>query len=223
MRSTLPRWSTTALLAVACLGLTAVACKTKGGSSSPERLAAAHREALIADDPRAAYALLSPEARAKTPYASYEARWKTDASERATTIEAARAMPEAQGGAVHSGTTVHDNGLVLHWTEAGGDYLVVSGLPGRTQSATPAQAIRSFVRAVRRANLEEVRTLLSDEMATALEEDWAARVDAIEAALLQPGALELSSDLQRAVLRYDALRTVTLLQTSQGWRIMSLQ
>lgn len=199
------------------------ACKTAGGASSPERLVAAHQQALIKDDPQAAYALLSPEAQAKTPYDAFAARWRADAAERSATVEAAREMPPDQRGVTRSGSTVHPGGHVLQWTEVGGRYVVTAGLPGRPQAATPAQAIRSFIAAVRRADLDEVRGLLTDELASALEEDWQARVDAIEAALEEPGTLELSGDFQRAALRYEPQHAVTLRQTPAGWRIMSLQ
>jgi len=220
-----PRLRRPAALALGiCVCLSLAACgQNDRGSTSPERLVDAHLAALEANDPRAAYALLSPQAQAKTPYEAFEARWERDAAEREATIEAAKNRSPGERGATRAGTSVHSGGHVLHWTEVGGEYLVVSGLPGHQQSATPAQAIRAFITAVRRADLTEIRGLLTEELAEALDDDWEARVDAIERALDQPGSLELSADLKRAALRYEPNLAMTLEQTAQGWRILSLQ
>lgn len=215
----------------AVLGMTAIVwmvgtsgCANKGrGTSSPERLVDAHLAALQANDPHAAYALLSPQAKAKTPYEEFEARWKADATEREATIKGIEERPADQLGALHGGTTVHRGGHELHWTEVGDRYLITAGLPGRPQTETPAQTIRSFIAAVRKAQLASVTALLGDELSAALDEDWQTRVEAIEAALEEPGALELSSDLRRASLQYDAQHALTLEQTADGWRITALQ
>lgn len=204
--------------------LCVVGCRKQGrGATSPEKLRDAHVAALEAGDAQAAYALLSPEARAATPYEAFEKRWNENAKERAASIEAAKSLPPDQQGATKSGTTVHEGGRVLTWTEVGGRYVVASGLPGRGRAATPAEAIRSFIVAVRTANLDEIRALLADDLAARLDEDWEARAKAIEEALETPGALELSSDLERAALHYEPQRTMVLEQTPQGWRILSLQ
>jgi len=213
-------------LVVGCvLGLAmASGCRKQGrGATSPEKLRDAHVAALQAGDARAAYALLSPQTRAATPYEAFEKRWNENAEEREATIEAAESLPADQQGATRSGTTVHEGGRVLTWTEVSGRYVVASGLPGRARAATPAEAIRSFITAVRTADLEEIRGLLADDLAARLDEDWEARAKALEDALETPGALELSSDLKRAALHYEPQRTMVLEQTPQGWRILSLQ
>lgn len=190
---------------------------------SPTRLRDAQVAAWKADDPAAAYALLSPELRAATSYEEFEARWKEDAAEHQAAVEQARALPPALSEPIHGGTTVHPGGRVLTWTEVGDELLVSDGLPGRPDTSTPAQAIRAFITAVRRADLQEVRAVLGDTLIDAIDEDWSARVDAIEDALEEPGGLELSADLRRAELRYEDGRAVTLEQTPQGWRITGLR
>ena len=196
-------------------------CQHSNAASSPRRLVQAHRAALQADDPHAAYALLSPQVRAKTPYDAFEARWKDDAKERKRTLAAE--LPSTLPEPVYEGVTVHDGGHVLHWTQVDGRYRVTAGLPGRPQATTPAQAIRGLVTAVRRADLSEIQALLTDDLGASLEEDWQARVTAIEAALGEPGVLVLSDDRQRASLRYGTDQTLTLQQTPQGWRVVALQ
>jgi hypothetical protein len=198
------------------------ACK-RATTPSPEKLREAQLSAMKADDPSAAYALLSPEVQARVPKAEFIARWKDMKAERAAIVRAAEAMPEAEATAAREGTTVHDGGRVLSWTLVGDRYLVVEGLPGRPRTATPAEAIRSFLAAARATDLSRVRALFGEELATSLQEDFGARVDAIERALEDPGAIELSSDEQRAELRYEPDRAVRLVQTDAGWRITALE
>lgn len=210
------------LTVVLAAGLPAMACG-HAQSRSPSRLRDAQVAALQADDPQAAYALLSPELRAATPYEDFEARWKADGAEHRAAVEAAGSLPPELLDPLHGGTTIHAGGRVLAWTEVGDQLLVTEGLPGRPDTSTPAQAIRAFVTAVRRADLAEVRAVLGEPLVAAIDEDWNARVDAIERALEEPGGLELSADLRRAELRYEEGRAVSLEQTPQGWRITGLR
>ncbi|MCX4245508.1 hypothetical protein [Paraliomyxa miuraensis] len=190
---------------------------------SPTRLRDAHVQALRADDPAAAYALLAPEVQATVSFEEFEARWKSDSAEHAQAIAAAESLDPALQDPLHGGTTVHPGGRVLHWTQVDDALQITDGLPGRLDTSTPAQAVRAFIAAVRRADLAELRSLMHEPLLAALEEDWSTRVDAIERALEEPGALELSADLHRAELRYEGSRVLTLEQTPAGWRITGLR
>jgi hypothetical protein len=194
-----------------------------GQARSPARLRDAHGAALAADDPAAAYALLAPEVRATVAYEEFAARWKTDAAEHTQAVTAAKSLPPELAAPLHGGTTVHAGGRVLVWTQVDDALQVVAGLPGRPDTSTPAQAVRAFIVAIRRADLSEVRSLLGETLVETVEEDWKDRVDAIERALEEPGALDLGADLRRAELRYEAGRVLTLEQTPQGWRITGLR
>ena len=208
-------------LALSCLVL-GLGCAS-GGPRSPEALRQAHLEALAKNDPKAAYELLAPEVRARVDYPSFAARWKADAKERAATRAAAKKLPAAMREPIKGGTSVHDGGTVLTWTEIDGKWLVTSGLPGDRVAATPSEAIRGFVAAARTADLAAVNRYLAPELAESIRRDFAARAEAIDAALAKPGAIELSDDLRRAQLRYEPSRVITLEQTPQGWRITALE
>jgi hypothetical protein len=197
-------------------------CAT-GGPRSPQDLRDRYLDALATDDPKATYALLSDELRAEIPYPVFEARWKAQRAERAQLEKAGRALPDSKRPAVHSATTTLENGHILRWALVGKTYYVVDGLPGTVRTATPGQAIRALIAAVRRTDLSAVRALLGDDLAMAIDEDWSARVEAMEAALDRPGSIELSADLRRAELTYDPGRVLTLEQTPRGWRITSLE
>ena len=143
------------------LGLTTavVGCGPRH-TRSPDQLRDAHVAALEADDPAAAYALLSPEVRATVSYEEFAARWKADTAERQAAVEGADELPAEMKAPIDGGTTVHSGGHVLRWTRVGDDLQVADGLPGRPDTSTPAQTVRAFVTAVRRADLAELRVVL---------------------------------------------------------------
>jgi hypothetical protein len=208
---------------IALLLLTAATACGGVTHRSPEQLRDAYVEALPGDDAKAAYAMLTPEVQAQVSLEAFEARWKAQATERAATARTAGAMSPEDGVGLHGGTTLHGPGKVLTWAELDGRYYIAGGLPGAPQSATPAQTVRALIAAVREADLAGVRGLLSPALAEAMAEDWQARVEAIEAALDRPGAIELSGDLRQAELRYESGKALTLEQTPAGWRITALE
>ncbi|MGH1347519.1 MAG: hypothetical protein ACRBN8_38525 [Nannocystales bacterium] len=190
---------------------------------SPEQLRESYVDALAEADAKTAYAMLSPQAQAQVSLEDFEARWKADAAERKARAQTARALSPEDAVGLRGGTTAHDGGKVLTWSELDGVYYVTSGLPGTPQSTTPTQTVHALIAAVREADLTGVRALLDDSLAEALSEDWQARVDAIEEALDRPGSIELSPDLRQAELRYDTGKALTLEQTPRGWRITALE
>ncbi|WAS98217.1 hypothetical protein [Nannocystis punicea] len=203
-------------------GLLLLACRGGGGARSPEALREAYARALTADDPAAAYALLGPELRAATSKEVFTARWKAQAAERSAAKAALDTLPPALKPPVRGGETVHD-GAVLAWAMVGGHYQVVTGLPGLPDLSTPAGAIRAFLAAVRRADLGALSALLADDLSSRLRDDWNRRADLLEQLLKQPGAIEYTPGMERAILRYEPGRALTLEQTPQGWRIVALQ
>ncbi len=172
-------------------------------------------------DAEAAYALLSDAAKARTPKAEFVARFSDLSKERAALVAAAKAAPAP--ALILEGVTMHEGGRTLTWTWVDDRYWVIDGLPGRPSTATPALAIRAFLDAVRRTDLGAITALLAEPLAEAIDEDFTARADAIERALEDPGAIELSADARRAELRYEPERALRLEQSKDGWRITGLQ
>ncbi len=210
-------------LATALLTTVMLASCSRVQHRSPEQLRESYLKALPGDNAKTAYAMLTPEVQAQVPFDEFEARWKAEAAERQSRSQTARTLPPEDTVGLRGGTTAHEGGRVLTWSELGGVYYVTSGLPGTPQSTTPAQTVHALIAAVREADLGGVRALLGDTLADALSEDWQARVDAIEEALDRPGSIELSPDLRQAELRYDTGKALTLEQTPAGWRITALE
>lgn len=196
-----------------------VAGCASAGARTPEAAIAALRRAESTRDPKAAYALLSPTARASVDYAAFEKRWTAATAASASPEKVAATPKTTLVATTHGATTIHDDGLVLRWAKIGRQWMVVWGLPPAPRSSTPAEAIRSFLAAATGTPGTEARALLAPELVDALAEDWSKRGAAIETALAKPGAIELSEDLTRAQLWYEPGRRIVLEQTQSGWRI----
>jgi len=204
------------------LALTLAGCSTRGPRSA-EKLYEAYLDAIARNDAKAAYALLTPAVKAATPRAEFEARWAQQRAEHAAILESKPREPTI----IHQGATVHAGGRVLTWAENPGDdpraYYVTGGLPTEGRTDTPVEAIRTLLAGLRTADAEGLHEVLGEDLRAAFRDDWQARAEAIEAALEQPGALELSPDAQRAALRYAQGHMLTLERTDRGWRITALE
>ncbi len=190
---------------------------------SPEALREAYADAITRDDPATAYALLSPELQARMGPKEFTQRWARQAEDREAAAADLEALPPAQALPLYRGTTLHPNGAELSWSYASGAFQINAGLPGFADISTPAQALRSFIAAIREADFTALEALISEDLRARLSDEWQARVDAIEERLEEPGAIELSPDSKQALLHYDQGRDIALTQRPQGWQITSLQ
>ena len=82
------------LLVVLSLAAMVPGCK-RVQHRSPEALREAYVDALPSDDPKIAYAMLTPEVQASVPYEAFAARWTKEQAERGTRAKTAAAMSPA--------------------------------------------------------------------------------------------------------------------------------
>ena len=197
-------------------------CRAKA-TSTPHDLTVAYLDAVEHDDPDAAYDLLSAETKARISREAFKERWERNVDELETDAEAARSMSAEEREPVMEGRTTHPGGRSLRWTRVGGEFVVVSGLPGIPATLTPQSTVRAFIAALRASPAGHIEGLVTPQLAEAVSENWAAKADAMEEALERPGAIEHTADYERAVLRYGVGGVVVLEQTSRGWRIRDLQ
>jgi hypothetical protein len=189
-------------------------------TGSPEDLRRAYLDAVRRDDPAAAYALLAPETQARISAEAFAERWKSDRAELEAQLDASK---QAKAPVVLEGRTTHPGGRELRWTEVGGRYLVVNGLPGVPSTLTPEATVRSFLAALRRAPVSSIEALIAPELSERVIAAWADRADAIEEALQRPGSIEIGEEYERAVLRYGVGGLIVLERAEGGWRIVELR
>ncbi len=202
--------------------LLALACGPRH-TATPDDLRDAWAKALRDDDPEKAWALLSPGAQAQIGKEAFLERWTRDREDHRAQLEAHEKFdPAADEGVVLAGRTTHPGGAELRWVEVEGDYLVLAGLPTSAWTMTAESTIRAFISALRRASDGSLEGLVAPELRERVSDAWSERADAIEAALEVPGSLELSSEYDRAVLRYEG-GAVVLERTESGWRVFDLR
>ncbi len=194
---------------------TALACSMR--ARTPEMLRDRYLQAVRTDDPRAAYALLSPRSQAALPYANFEQRWREQASDRAALVQTANTQPLQVR---KSGVTHHRNGQSVQWTEVDGRFVASAGVPWHAARRTPADAVTALIAALRRGDTAELTGLLAPSLVAAQRAAMLEQTEALQAALRE-GAFAISHDGQRAELRYGVDRMLVLEHAAHGWQVLA--
>lgn len=148
--------------ALALLPLVALlACA--GGLRNP-RPARAGAEAVIAalagDDPRAAYDLLSADARKQVSFEEFALQWKATAAERAWQVAKLREAIAADPDVGERAAVTYADGKTVALARESRRWRLETPLVSRTRAARPREAIRMFADAIRAKDLPGVlRTL----------------------------------------------------------------
>ncbi len=158
-----------AALAFAVIGCGgAVHEKTTAGTPAPQLHAWA--DAVKHDDPRGAYALLSPDQQKKTAYAEFERRWKETKPER-----------DAQAAALESGlndapslgeraTVKLSDTKTTTLVHERGEWHMETPLLGATRASSPQDALKLFAAALEDRSLDGALRLLTSTRRDGLNE-----------------------------------------------------
>jgi hypothetical protein len=189
----------------ALLALAACAARAR-----PQETVEAYRRALSADDPAAAWALLSAEQRGSRTKEDFARTWRQLAEERG---EQERALRRPSAPELSASTTVLAADLELA-REAGFWRVRRAPVPGQPPR-TPEEAVRALLRAAEHNNLDAFLRLLSSPVAEKLRKKIGERVARLRAALDRP--IPVEGD--RATLQYDARFRIELRREGDEWRI----
>jgi hypothetical protein len=191
-----------------------------GGSSGPPvrdpgDTVSAWRAAVANDDPRAAYALLSPRVRAELTYSEFERQWKATAVERKRQVEAMG----ADGGELEAAAqlTLADGKKTRLVREAGG-WRLETPLLTSSRASSPQEAMRLFATALEDRNFYAVARLLTSTRRDGLN----AQLDAFVAGLRGSVGREVTIQGDRAIIEWkEGAKTwrVTLKREEGEWRI----
>jgi hypothetical protein len=146
------------------LGVVLVVCGC-GGASGPSSPAAdgvrAYQRALRDNDPRAAYALLSAEARKKVSFDEFALAWKQSDKERTWQ---ARALDDGLRGNPDVGERAlisFSDGKLVQLEREGKTWRLESELVSRSRAKQPRDAIRLFAEAITARDITGVLNVLS--------------------------------------------------------------
>jgi hypothetical protein len=202
-------------------GASLLGCARAKKIRSPEDLRDRYADALERDDPDAAYELLTRELQAQTTRDEFRARWRGHAAEHKKIATEIRSQDAP--APVYAARTIHEHDVILRWVKIDGAYQIVDGLPGVANISTPAAAIRSLIAAIRASDTQALAALIGDDLAEEIRDAWRRRAETLEDLVAQPGAIEFTPNMRRALLRYEPGRALTLEQSPGGWKIISLE
>lgn len=142
-------------LAATLAVVAAVGCGGRLRNPPPARAGAgAIVAALAGDDPAAAYALLSRDARARVSYEEFKLQWQASATERAWQVARLREALAADPDAGERAAVTFADGKQVDLVRDQGPWRVEAPLVSRTHAARPREAVRMFAEAIRAHDLD---------------------------------------------------------------------
>jgi hypothetical protein len=210
-------WIAVSMAVVAVLG---AACAGGGGRSAPAGQGVrALVAALRADDPRAAYALLSGDVRREVSYDEFALQWKQSAAERRWQ---ARALEDGLRGDPDVGeraAVFYSDGKSVQLEREGDSWRLESALVSRVRASRPRDAIRQLAEALRARDLAGALRILTARRRDGLQRQIEGFVTGISRRI-DDRIEEIGTD--RAELRWDenGVRYRIVLRKEDGeWRI----
>jgi len=199
------------------LALVPLLCACAGAANTgPQETLRRYIKAVDADHPAEAYALMDESVRKQMTPTEFAARWKTlrlELQAQAVQLKPllakpvkARAQVTFPSGGRASLTYVDDRWKI-------DDGVALSG-----GAATPADALKAFIRAVESRNYELVMRFMARSVRESIERDITERLAKLRQALNQ----EIEVTGGRARLQYDPRYKIELIQEEGEWRILDL-
>ena len=202
-------------LAIAIPVFTCVACATST-ADGPKQMVERYIAAINRDDPQAAYALLGEQVQRQITAAEFAARWKQVKPElrrQASQLGSSAERPMEIGA-----TVTYRGGTRARLRFADGQWRIDGGISVSFQTATPLEALRTFIRAVERRSYDAVLKLLSRSVRQSIERDINDRLAKLKRWLGRDGEVEITGD--RARVRYDARYKIELVNEDGQWKIL---
>lgn len=230
---------------VACIVSGAAACH-RPRTPTPQAAIARYAQALRDDDPKAAYALLTRDARRSTPYADFATRWREQAAERQAQLEAIHrdlallssplvfertatltAEPHpvaAHGTNLTASSPPLPSGGQAQFVKHGGYWYADTALLSAQFYETPEAAIRALLRALDAPELQALIGVWTDDRRLELSQQAAITAQGLRHAL-DTGTQATYLDEGRAQFSYyagDVWFLIALIRERGGWHIESI-
>lgn len=203
---------------IACLLYGACARATPTVPSSPRGIAQAWANALIQDDARAAYALLSHGTRRTLTFDVFQANWQDSRVERQRQAQAMTERLAADTSIVQRAKVVLPDGKTASLVGDGNDWRLETPLLYSARAGTPEDALRHFAVALENRNVEALMRVLTSARRAGLGEALLAFVAGLKTHA--GSGIERMGD--RATLRWsDGKRRwkITLKKEGDAWHV----
>lgn len=209
------------LAAVLALAIAAAACGpgARGGARAVQGVEAYVR-ALRADDPAAAWQLLSRDARAATTYEEFAARWNDTRAERLRQADELEDGLRGPARARERAVVRYADGksVRLHRDDAG--WKLHAGLVSRRHAREPRDAVEHFALGLRARSYEDVLTVLTQRRRDAITAQVAAFTDSLVRNLDSLHYEHMGADRAEARWEADGFEyRIVLLREDGEWRV----
>lgn len=203
------------------VAMAAAACAGAGGADrAPASTAVeAYIEAINADDPRAAYELLSERERRRTPYEAFARAWRETPAERRAAAEDLREGLAASTDLDERAAVTLAASDTVYLSREGGKWLLDAPLAAPDRVPTPRDAVTRLADALKAKRYEDLIRILSERRRDAIRERVQKLTRGLDAHRNAP--LERLSD-DRAALEWndDSTRYRVILREEDGdWRV----
>jgi hypothetical protein len=184
--------------------------------ADPADAVQAWKRALEKDDPKAAYALLSPRVQKDLPYAEFEKQWKETAAERQ---RQAAAMGKETGPLEASAVVALDDGKKARLLREKARWRLEAPLISSSRADTPQEAARLFAAALEDRSFPAVMKLLTPTRRDGID----AQIDAFVAGLRANVGREVTITGDVAIIEWregSRVYKITLKRDEKGdWRV----
>ncbi|MDX9999987.1 MAG: hypothetical protein RBU30_01695 [Polyangia bacterium] len=193
-----------------------VGCMSQPDGHHPRSALDKYVRAVRANDPRAAYGLLSKEVQAQVSLEEFTRRWQAshdDLKAQAAELERARSKPKAYNlQATFTIGTQRSVSLALE----GERWRILGGVGSGLDSASPREAVVALVRALESKNFSAFLKLLSKPRQEQFQREMSLRLEKLRA--------NLDRDFEvlgnRARLQYDPRFWIQLVKEKGVWKIV---
>jgi hypothetical protein len=203
---------------VCLVGLAVLAAACAGPSRGPISVVDRYIRAIERNRPDEAYALLSERARARLSRAAFARQLELH---RAEALGQARELRRARHQATRlamSADVPLGSGRETELTVERRRWRLEQGLQQGHSGSTPVMALRAFVQALERRDLDQVMRLLSSRVRQNLERELRQRVDRLKTSI-DKDSIDVRGN--RAELRYDRNYRIQLVRENGEWHIVN--
>jgi hypothetical protein len=152
------------LAALLAAVVVAGACRGGGGASASQpapRAVEAYLDALAADDPVRAYAMLSAAVKKEMPYEAFALRWREYQAERKEQVASLGDGLRSDGDLGERAKITFADGKTATLRREGGSWRLESGLLSATHASSPHVAIELFADALGARSYDDVMRVLT--------------------------------------------------------------
>ena len=198
------------------LGLVALIVSGCGAAQQggPQDTLRRYIDAINANQPAAAYALMDESVRRQMTLSEFVARWKSvqpELKEQAVQLRESLAKPIKARAQITYLTGTRAS-LLLDESR----WQIDEGIAVTVATATPIDALRAFVRAVEQRSYDAVMKLLAKQVRENIERDIGERLSKLKQSLNQ----EIEVTGNRARLQYDPRYKIELTNEDGQWKVL---